>query len=566
MRRFVLLAGLAGCADTVTPDPTTDSPTSDTETPTSDTTSPPPAPVDADEDGFVSADDCDDDDPTAFPGAAERCDGRDQDCDGAADNGFATAAWHLDADGDGYGAGPAFVTCLPAPERYVADATDCDDARSDAHPGAYEIECNGADEDCDGLDPAGDHYVPDEYETIQAAVTAASSGDTICVDDGDYTGIFPVNKSVDIVGTGSAARLSTGNGSRVYVAQSGNQRLVNLVLDGRDVEPLIQVSPGATMELVDVTAEDVGCSGFCLGLVAFQYENAALTVRRLTLNDSTVGAPYGIGGLFYANNQPITIEDTHIAGVTLTSGGPFLVHAAEGATLKNVSITGFQGDVAEDVSLLGFLGGTLVDVYVGDNTITSASAVQAVDGWSDIEAVRFGFVRNTFAAPSRVGAIHTYDPLTLENALFAGNSLTSPADAAPVHAHDSLVAAQVTFADNVGSGSPYADLWVDGAATLTNTIVAASGADAALLLGGDLTASRVVAWGTEPLSMDPALASVPWTGLSFDPLFAGAPEGFGYTLSDDSPAVDAGEGLDFDGTPADLGAFGGPRAVVPGPL
>lgn len=40
------------------------------------------APVDADADGSPAGVDCDDADPTRFPGAADRCDGVDQDCDG----------------------------------------------------------------------------------------------------------------------------------------------------------------------------------------------------------------------------------------------------------------------------------------------------------------------------------------------------------------------------------------------------------------------------------------------------------------------------------------------------
>jgi hypothetical protein len=49
---------------------------------------------DSDGDGFVS-DDCAPDDGLAFPGAAERCNGQDDDCDGA------PGAWEDDADGDG---------------------------------------------------------------------------------------------------------------------------------------------------------------------------------------------------------------------------------------------------------------------------------------------------------------------------------------------------------------------------------------------------------------------------------------------------------------------------------
>lgn len=47
----------------------------------------PPPPVDADGDGTTADLDCDDADPGVWPGAAERCDGRDEDCDGLIDDG-----------------------------------------------------------------------------------------------------------------------------------------------------------------------------------------------------------------------------------------------------------------------------------------------------------------------------------------------------------------------------------------------------------------------------------------------------------------------------------------------
>jgi hypothetical protein len=54
--------------------------------------------ADGDSDGSRVCDgDCDDFDPTAYPGAPETCDGVDDDCDGTVDDGLT-----IDADGDGY--------------------------------------------------------------------------------------------------------------------------------------------------------------------------------------------------------------------------------------------------------------------------------------------------------------------------------------------------------------------------------------------------------------------------------------------------------------------------------
>lgn len=95
---------------------------------------------------FVVAEDCDDTDVDAFPGASEvRADGIDQDCDGAD-----SCTWYGDADGDGYGDSAApLEDCVGPPAGYVDNADDCDDG--DASLGVYAEEtCNAADDDCDG--------------------------------------------------------------------------------------------------------------------------------------------------------------------------------------------------------------------------------------------------------------------------------------------------------------------------------------------------------------------------------------------------------------------------------
>jgi hypothetical protein len=100
-------------------------------------------------DGYVTDNtDCDDADASVNPGATEICDGVDNDCDGQVDEGV-QSTFYQDADGDGYGNPGATTEACSAPDGYVTDNTDCDDADDDVHPGATEV-CNGIDDDCDG--------------------------------------------------------------------------------------------------------------------------------------------------------------------------------------------------------------------------------------------------------------------------------------------------------------------------------------------------------------------------------------------------------------------------------
>jgi hypothetical protein len=110
----------------------------------------PTGPVDADGDGFLSDEDCDDEDATSFPGGVEVCDGANNDCDAAVDEDATDAVpFFRDADGDAHG-NPALtaLACSPPPG-YTALGDDCDDAAPDAFPGADEVCNDGIDQDCD---------------------------------------------------------------------------------------------------------------------------------------------------------------------------------------------------------------------------------------------------------------------------------------------------------------------------------------------------------------------------------------------------------------------------------
>ena len=95
--------------------------------------------------------DCNDWDATIYPGAPELCDARDNDCDGAVDDGLTLQAWHPDADGDGHGNpdGPSHMACA-APSGYAPHADDCDDTHPARYTNAFDP-CDELDNDCDGV-------------------------------------------------------------------------------------------------------------------------------------------------------------------------------------------------------------------------------------------------------------------------------------------------------------------------------------------------------------------------------------------------------------------------------
>jgi hypothetical protein len=90
----------------------------------------------------------------------------------------AATTWFADRDGDGAGDPAGATEACAAPDGYVADDTDCDDADPAVHPGAVEA-CGGRDEDCDGLVDDDD---PDVVGDVEVSLDA----------DGDGFGADPV--------------------------------------------------------------------------------------------------------------------------------------------------------------------------------------------------------------------------------------------------------------------------------------------------------------------------------------------------------------------------------------
>jgi len=99
----------------------------------------------------LTDDDCDDSRDAIHPGAPERCNGRDDDCDSQIDEGASAVQMWPDPDADGYYGAASGVMMLGCPplSGYAAEPGDCAALDAARHPGALEV-CNFLDDDCDG--------------------------------------------------------------------------------------------------------------------------------------------------------------------------------------------------------------------------------------------------------------------------------------------------------------------------------------------------------------------------------------------------------------------------------
>ncbi len=103
---------------------------------------------DIDGDGWLNEEDCAPEERDIYPGAVERCDGIDNDCDGDVDEDV-TSIYYADEDADGYGDEASPIEACERPEGAAVVGNDCDDSDDGRYPGSPEV-CDGVDQDCDG--------------------------------------------------------------------------------------------------------------------------------------------------------------------------------------------------------------------------------------------------------------------------------------------------------------------------------------------------------------------------------------------------------------------------------
>lgn len=420
--------------------------------------------------------DCDDGTSRVNPGERETpYDGIDQDCSGAD---------VIDVDGDGYVA-------------VAAGGDDCDDEDPAAWPGAIEDLANPGDEDCDGL--INEHTVcwdgTGEFLTIQSALDAGCEGVEVC--PGTYDEAIFFTASVGIGGAGTLPReVVITNPDRTAGFNTSTPdldiRLQNFELGGDNVT--IYLGDAANVVVDRIAAPSAEVSIYIAHLTG-----------RAHVEHCHFGADAGLVVWDAAEGAEVWFRWNLLEGGQYGSG---------------VSLSGEEG------SFVGYIENNLA---VGMPFGASTS-----DYWHLYPTIYF---RNNTIVGGRF-ALAARDPAT---DFRVTDNIVADADGvdwidyvytsgeAPRCPHD-----PTEWARNV--------LWnVDEVSSTLTTYIEADGA-----LSDIVTED---CGGVSTVNLDSTYK---------DPLFVPDALMGSYALDPASPAVDAGERLDPDGSPSDLGAFGGP--------
>ena len=238
--------------------------------------------------GYVgSGGDCNDFNDAISPGAAETCNGIDDNCNGQADEGLPLVTVWVDIDGDAFGAKGTTgkKVCLidqdgdgvgeSAPAGWALVADDCDDSQATVYPGAPEL-CDGKLNDCKA--PVQDFQCPTSCGGSWPYSAGVTSG---------YVSVAQMDSgnTLEIVvqGAGNVTVLNhdgTVKWTKAASVQYSHPLLADMNLDGTmDVvlveNGLMRVMDGATGAVLE-THSTPGGSGWRPGM-AFDLDNDGVT-------------------------------------------------------------------------------------------------------------------------------------------------------------------------------------------------------------------------------------------------------------------------------------------------
>jgi parallel beta-helix repeat protein len=242
----------------------------------------------------------------------------------------------------------------------------------------------------------GSIVVPRDFPTIQAAVDAASPGDTITIKSGIYTEELVISKDVRLIGAGVGATIIKSPTALTTFAVD--------VVHGTTFTAIVRIAQGAHARISDLTVSGPIPCAFVFGIVVVQSSNLELTDARVTnlVPDPTTcsdaaarSVQFGLGDHVRIDGEFGTTASGRVTGVLvdnfqtegLVANGPFGVPPTSVTFTNNVIVPGIPAlptahagidvflNAVADVKGNTIVGGVCTFPFCGPDVINDVQAI-----------------------------------------------------------------------------------------------------------------------------------------------------------------------------------------------
>lgn len=347
--------------------------------------------------------------------------------------------------------------------------------------------------------------------TLSAAIEAASDGDTLILQDGDYTGAVTINKSITLRSMSRGAMVYVGGGAFVIEGEG-----IKVTLQGLSFDTHLVVKQAADVRIL----ENQFLAGY--DLIVDDYQS--------TEGDGTL-AVIGNDFSFGSNIGSVRSDNAYIAGNTLLGGNIISdggsiwvvgndVRVNNGGTV-GVSLTGTSGEakvIANRISINRNNANSFYGIRITNPlSLVSGNIVKLTNSYSQ--------------------SYHQYNLFGIH---ISGQTKT----------HNNVVSLDTSLAIGTGSRGIYA-----ASGLISGNIVNKFQRQPISTSSGTIENNLCFSSGG-------SCGSAENGNLSSDPMFVNT---LNFRLSEGSPAIDTGPAspfyADVDRTRNDIGAYGGPWSI-----
>jgi hypothetical protein len=303
---------------------------------------------------IATSGDCNDANSDIYPTADEYCNGLDEDCDLAIDEGLVLFTYYQDIDGDGYGNTAVTVTACAPPAGYVTVSGDCLDTNASAYPGATEV-CNGINDDCDGLldegcGPANDNKATAQLLIFNGQNNCSSISGTLLGAQPSTSGTY----STCVTGEDVWYYFSpTTTAARIACNTTANNVVMELQTQGGALVEIENANTAIGNEFLNVDNLTVGATYF---IVVRNYDSGSavgapfnICVTAINQTGCNYGpGPYSFCGNFKAN---YTAANQYVFNLTPQPSGTTIIGTSSTTLIPLASIPGIQNGVTYTVRI-----------------------------------------------------------------------------------------------------------------------------------------------------------------------------------------------------------------------